>query len=131
MRSFVLSIALLPIIWYLATSRINFDNMTSCKYTAQKGYFSHDSDPESWDFRAVTLPGLGLLDRDFSSVSASNEDRSKTTWERFQKHVHELNQKDPNSRQYKVFYIMRHGEGVHNVKEREIGRAEWDVSIIV
>jgi hypothetical protein len=32
--------------------------------------------------------------------------------------------------QYKLLYLIRHGEGLHNVKEREVGRAEWDVSLI-
>ncbi|KAJ4343700.1 putative phosphoglycerate mutase pmu1 [Ascochyta clinopodiicola] len=33
-----------------------------------------------------------------------------------------LNEQDQNG----LLYLIRHGEGLHNVKEKEIGRAEWD-----
>lgn len=29
---------------------------------------------------------------------------------------------------YKLFFVVRHGEGYHNVKEAQVGRAEWEVS---
>lgn len=31
---------------------------------------------------------------------------------------------------FQALYLIRHGEGLHDVKEKEVGRAEWDVSLI-
>ena len=38
-----------------------------------------------------------------------------------------MNTFEPTKKWYKVFYIVRHGQGVHNVKETEVGREEWNV----
>lgn len=98
------------------------------KYIAQHGFFSHDNDPESWEFRATTLPRLGLLEREYPTNDTLESHTQSTQWEHFQRYVQQLNQEGAEKRRYKVFYIIRHGEGVHNVKEQEVGRAEWDVS---
>lgn len=98
------------------------------QYAAQRGFFSHDSDPESWEFRAVTIARLGILDRSYPTDDQYDPDRQKSQWDRLRRYVEFLNQESPESRRYKVTYVVRHGEGVHNVKEREVGRAEWDVS---
>jgi broad specificity phosphatase PhoE len=37
-----------------------------------------------------------------------------------------MNKNDPEHRRYKIFYAIRHGQGIHNVKEKEVGREEWD-----
>jgi hypothetical protein len=99
---------------------------------AQRGYFSHDHDPESWDFRAKTLPGLGLVDNITFSTDGTGEgqpqkDIPRTQWHRFVRFVQHLNEVDSENKQYKIFYLVRHGQGIHNVKEAEAGREEWDV----
>lgn len=97
------------------------------KYTAQRGLFSHDDDPESWDFRATTRRDLGLLDRLYPTGDAK-EQETMTQWQRLHQYIRHLNA-DDQAKQYKLLYLIRHGEGVHNVKEKEVGRAEWDVSL--
>jgi hypothetical protein len=102
------------------------------KYTAQHGFFSHDEDPESWEFRATTRVNLGLLERSYPTDVASGSSLSQedsTQWQRFHRYIRHLNANNANI-QYKLLYLIRHGEGLHNVKEREVGRAEWDVSFI-
>ncbi|KAF2036643.1 phosphoglycerate mutase-like protein [Setomelanomma holmii] len=101
--------------------------------TAQRGYFSHDNDPESWDFRATTQPDLGLYDltlpSDDNTPSEDNQSTISPTnakWARFLHHVEHLNNEDPKNKMYKMFYLIRHGQGVHNVKEAEVGRLEWN-----
>ncbi|KAF2628620.1 hypothetical protein BU25DRAFT_466366 [Macroventuria anomochaeta] len=101
-------------------------------YTAQRGIFSHDDDPESWEFRATTRVNLGLLDKTYpmddvpgSSHSQDDSAQWQRFQQRFQQHLRELNANDKN-KQYKLLYLVRHGEGVHNVKEKEVGRTEWD-----
>jgi hypothetical protein len=102
------------------------------RFAAQRGFFSHDSDPESWEFRARTLPSLGLLEGlyptdDASTQSESREKLAHTQWSRFKHYIEVLNKGDPVKKQYKLFYIVRHGQGLHNVKETEVGREEWNV----
>ena len=97
------------------------------KYIAQHGFFSHDEDPESWDFRATTRVDLGLLKRSYPTDVASESLEESSQWERFHRYIRHLNANSANT-QYKLLYLIRHGEGLHNVKEREVGRAEWDVS---
>ena len=98
-------------------------------FAAQKGFFSHDDDPESWEFRATTRKGLGLLHRAYPSDAEFDPDGKRSDWERMRQYVSSLNKEDPDKKQYKILCIIRHGEGIHNVKEREVGRQEWDVSV--
>lgn len=101
-------------------------NRPEWKYTAQHGFFSHDSDPESWDFRATTRPDLGLLERSYPTDATVEPKHQGLQWRRFEHYIRSLNQENPAQRRYKMFYIIRHGEGTHNVKEKEVGREEWD-----
>ncbi|KAF9700723.1 hypothetical protein EKO04_001314 [Ascochyta lentis] len=97
-------------------------------YRAQHGYFSHDDDPESWEFRATTRVSLGLLDRSYPTddvLSNAHSQDKLTQWQRFRQYLRHLNAIDEDKR-YKLLYLVRHGEGLHNVKEKEVGRAEWD-----
>ncbi|KAL9076066.1 MAG: hypothetical protein Q9157_003772 [Trypethelium eluteriae] len=72
-----------------------------------------------------TLPALGLLDRTYETDPDFDPHREKSQWERFGNYVAHLNRASSKV-QYKVFYITRHGKGLHNVKEDEVGRAEWE-----
>lgn len=103
-------------------------------FEAQRGFFSHDNDPESWEFRAVTQPSLGLLDRSYPTdkeywvgQGKAPDNLDQTQWHRFQYYIKSLNAINPEKERYKLFYIVRHGQGVHNVKEAEVGREEWNV----
>jgi broad specificity phosphatase PhoE len=96
------------------------------KYAAQKGFFSHDEDPESWDFRATTRAYLGLLERAYPTDAAFDPKRERTQWQRFEHYVYELNKQGPTEKKYRMLYVIRHGQGIHNVKEKEVGREEWD-----
>ena len=42
--------------------------------------------------------------------------------------IDRLNSESDQSTVYKLLYIGRHGQGVHNVAENYYGTAEWDVS---
>lgn len=73
------------------------------------------------------MPGLGLIDRTYSTDEDSNNDM--TQWQRFERYIRHLNENSKDGERYKVFFIGRHGEGVHNVKEKEVGRHEWEVRV--
>jgi hypothetical protein len=96
-------------------------------FTAQRGFFSHDDDPASWEFRATTRPSLGLLERSYPTDNNSQEGVAQDQWSRFQHYIKSLNNEDPENKRYKLLYLIRHGQGVHNVKETEVGREEWNV----
>lgn len=103
-------------------------------FEAHRGYFSHDQDSASWELRATTLPSLGLLERDYptddtfqSGESHARRNVSHTQWSRFLHFIRCLNEQDSTSRQYKLLYVVRCGQGLHNVKETEVGREEWNV----
>ncbi|KAF2678265.1 phosphoglycerate mutase-like protein [Lentithecium fluviatile CBS 122367] len=119
-------VGVLSFIVYRRTTMGEESQSTNWRFAAQKGFFSHDYDPESWDFRATTRPYLGLLEREYPTDAAFDPGREKTQWQRFEHYVRELNSNGLANQKYKVFYIVRHGQGVHNVKEKEVGREEWD-----
>ncbi|SMR63825.1 unnamed protein product [Zymoseptoria tritici ST99CH_3D1] len=74
--------------------------------------------------RAETLPRFGILERQYETDTP--EDAFKSQWQRLAKYLQHLNAKAPYEEQYKVLFVARHGEGVHNVKEREVGREQWN-----
>lgn len=122
---FVLFVALLVCIYQSQpTTMANH----AWKYEAMHKFFSHDDDPESWEFRATTRPGLGILQREYPTDAGIDPAHQLSNWARLRHYVKSLNKEDPENRRYKMLYIVRHGEGVHNVKEKEVGRQEWDVS---
>ena len=43
--------------------------------------------------------------------------------------MNDLPDSDKSNVQYKVLFLGRHGEGVHNVAERRYGTKAWDVRI--
>lgn len=47
-------------------------------------------------------------------------------WPGFSDYLDELNS-NINQVRYKLIFATRHGEGYHNVKEREVGTAAWEV----
>lgn len=47
------------------------------------------------------------------------------TWKQFEDHVNYLQEKAPENVRYKVLYLARHGQGVHNFAELKYG-AEWE-----
>ncbi|KAH3949708.1 hypothetical protein HBH53_085690 [Parastagonospora nodorum] len=106
---------------------------SSWHFEAQRGFFSHDNDPETWKFRAFTQPSLGLLGRSYptddeywAKQGGSPGDPAHSKWPRFQHYLTYLNAKNSGQEKYKMLYIVRHGQGVHNVVEEEVGRDEWN-----
>jgi len=98
----------------------------SFKYSTVAG-FSLQDDPDTeastFDYKALNL---GLVDQDYDTDEEYDPDHVKTQWQRFQSKVSHLNRNSANNIQYKVFYMGRHGQGVHNVAEKKDGRRAWD-----
>ncbi|KAJ5211886.1 uncharacterized protein N7498_003532 [Penicillium cinerascens] len=97
------------------------------KYSTVTGYFLQDepsTDPDTFDYVASNF---GLIDREYDLQPSSLE--SLTKWEKFREkfeHLNDFPDSDRSDVQYKVLFLGRHGEGVHNVAERRYGTKAWD-----
>ncbi|KAI0885434.1 phosphoglycerate mutase-like protein [Annulohypoxylon maeteangense] len=111
--------------------------MKVMKYTNVPGFFLHDEEPEGPEFRATTFPDLGLIDRPYETDASFRsycnslpaDQRAaipKDKWARFEYFLKHLNKTGQGKAEWKLFFVVRHGEGFHNVKEKEVGRAEWE-----
>jgi hypothetical protein len=111
---------------------------SSWHFAAQRGFFTHDDDPASWEYRATTQPSLGLRERSYPTDDAfwAGQGRApgilgEINWPRFQHYIKHLNSQNPKSEQYKILFVVRHGQATHNVKKAEVGREEWRVGQLV
>ncbi|KAL8844613.1 MAG: hypothetical protein Q9176_001125 [Flavoplaca citrina] len=94
-------------------------------YSTVTGYFLQDDNStvaETFDFISKNL---GLLEREYAADVLNPGDK-RTQWQRFEGEVNRLNDEAVDGAVYKVLYIGRHGQGVHNVAEKKYGTAEWD-----
>ncbi|KAI0755238.1 phosphoglycerate mutase-like protein [Daedaleopsis nitida] len=83
-------------------------------YTIVSGFFRQDA-PDTDGDKIGQLPArFGLLDE--------SEDR----WAKFQTRIGELNTTAEAGTRYKVFFLSRHGQGIHNIAEAKYGTQEWD-----
>ncbi|MCJ1277553.1 hypothetical protein MMC21_005366 [Puttea exsequens] len=100
-------------------------------YTTVKSFFHQSepkTDPSSFD---PFTTSLGLISRTYDSDQDFDPRRTKTQWQRFAHYIATLNsQETTDSKQhderYKVLFLARHGEGVHNVAEALYGTKAWD-----
>lgn len=72
------------------------------------------------------LHNLGIVHRRCSTDDEGDSCTQQTQWSRFAGYLRHLNQRAQGPR-FKVFFAGRHGEAVHNAKEGEVGRPEWQV----
>ncbi|KAL8683821.1 MAG: hypothetical protein Q9186_000309 [Xanthomendoza sp. 1 TL-2023] len=94
---------------------------TTFTYTTITGYFLQDSPAtvaENFDFISTNL---GLIDRKYKE-----DDETTTQWQRFEHEVAKLNRDADEGTVFKVLFVGRHGQGVHNVAEKRYGTVEWD-----
>ncbi|KAL8782687.1 MAG: hypothetical protein Q9213_005166 [Squamulea squamosa] len=95
-------------------------------YSIVTGYFLQDETStvaQTFDFMSTNF---GLIERNYEADGPHGSGREKTTWQRFECEVKRLNDEADSGTCYKVLYMGRHGQGVHNMAESRYGRAEWD-----
>ncbi|CAG8248841.1 unnamed protein product [Penicillium salamii] len=96
--------------------------MPRLSLTTVPGYFKQDdpsTDPKTFDY---ACENFGIIDRQYSDDQLISPEDS--VWQRFQNHVDHLNSTD--GARFKVLFLGRHGEGVHNVAEARYGTKLWD-----
>ncbi|KAB8233055.1 histidine phosphatase superfamily [Aspergillus alliaceus] len=94
------------------------------KFSTVTGYFLQDepdTDPENFDY---VTSNFGLIPRNYDTEL--DPEGHKTQWERFEHHLNRLNRDSSPDTQFKLLFLGRHGEGVHNVAERKYGTELWD-----
>lgn len=99
---------------------------SSTKYTTVPSFFLQDessTDAKSFDYAASDF---GLIKRTYNTDKEYDPEKKRTQWERFYQQISELNSQASSSVRYKVIYMGRHGEGVHNVAENYYGTSAWD-----
>lgn len=70
---------------------------------------------------------MGLIDRAYETDAIFDPEGKKTQWERFTRFLEHKNEQGQGRVQYKLIFLIRHGQGYHNLKEAEVGRHAWEV----
>ncbi|MCJ1231458.1 hypothetical protein MMC12_008135 [Toensbergia leucococca] len=99
---------------------------THMTYSTVTGYFMQDdlgTDASRFDYKSVNF---GLKNRSYSPDEDFESVSKKTQWQRFEQEVSRLNHESKSTVRYKVLFLGRHGQGVHNVAESFYGTSAWD-----
>ncbi|ETS81757.1 hypothetical protein PFICI_06759 [Pestalotiopsis fici W106-1] len=76
--------------------------------------------------KIITQPQLGILTQDYGPVDEEPATfTNRPQWARFAEHVKNLNETCGDGVSYKLFYLIRHGIGVHNVVMEAVGSEAW------
>ncbi|SLM41213.1 Histidine phosphatase superfamily, clade-1 [Lasallia pustulata] len=95
------------------------------QYSTVLGYFLQD-DPKTNDSSFdYTFVNFGLIDRSYTS-DGHDADLNLTQWQRFEHEVDRLNREAERNVHYKLLYMGRHGDGLHNVAEAFYGTPAWN-----
>ncbi|KAL1875070.1 putative phosphoglycerate mutase pmu1 [Paecilomyces lecythidis] len=111
---------------YILTSFAFLAQASYIQYSTVTGYFLQDedsTDPSSFDYTAVNF---GLINRTYDSDRLNPHKQQLTQWQRFYHKVVDLNRQSPQTTQYKVLFLGRHGEGWHNAAESYYGTPAWN-----
>jgi len=74
---------------------------------------------------------FGLISRTYDTDEEYDPNHRTTQWQRFEHQVFRLSRQSGRNVRYKVLYMGRHGEGLHNVAESFYGTPAWDVGLLV
>ncbi|KAJ5647925.1 hypothetical protein N7490_004297 [Penicillium lividum] len=103
------------------------------KFSTVPGFFLQDepeTDPSTFNYdhgyRKETVNSFYIQAESNFGLILHGESPLHTQWQKFIQAVNELNNLGGESVQYKVLFLGRHGEGVHNVAERRYGTEAWD-----
>ncbi|KAI0969560.1 phosphoglycerate mutase-like protein [Xylaria arbuscula] len=99
---------------------------STVNYTTITGFFLQDepaTNPQTFDYTTVNY---GLVNRSYPTDKEFDRHGKKTQWQRFENYVKTLNQEANQNTQYKVLFLARHGEGLHNAAESYYGTPAWN-----
>ncbi|RDW72432.1 phosphoglycerate mutase family protein [Aspergillus mulundensis] len=103
-----------------ATSHFHFD------FKTVTGIFLQDegsTNPDTFDYASSNF---GLINRSYPSDPQDETPNPSTQWPRLAEYITHLNTTASAETTYKLLFLGRHGQGVHNVAESRYGTALWD-----
>jgi len=95
-------------------------------YDTVTGFFMQDdpsTNASNFDF---TTSNFGLINRTYETDKKFDPKGEKSQWERFGAYVKNLNDEADENTDYKVLFIGRHGDGIHNAAETYYGTPAWN-----
>ncbi|KAL6238024.1 hypothetical protein BDW75DRAFT_46139 [Aspergillus navahoensis] len=100
-------------------------------FSAVTGIFLQDEESTNPDTFDYVSSNFGLIKRPYpsdsdSDPSTSPDTKPETQWIRLATYINHLNTTAPEGTIYKLLFLGRHGQGVHNVAESRYGTALWD-----
>lgn len=98
--------------------------MEEVKFSVMAGFFLSES-VQPGDFDPFQCD-LGLVGPTGKQLSAAQEKDRAEQWSSLSQHIQDLNEASSASTKYKLLYLARHGQGVHNVAEHTYGTAKWE-----
>jgi len=69
---------------------------------------------------------FGLIPRSYDSDSSLPSASTSSAWQRFTHHLTTLNDASPATTSYRLLFLARHGQGIHNVAESYYGEQAWN-----
>ncbi|KAL4872428.1 hypothetical protein BDV12DRAFT_143216 [Aspergillus spectabilis] len=107
----------------------NPNPITHFHFSTVTGVFLQDeesTDPDTFDYVSANF---GLINRPYPSdgnTDGTDGTETQSQWQRFKFYIDVLNTSSPPETQYKLLFLGRHGQGVHNVAESRYGTVMWD-----
>ncbi|KAL2849245.1 histidine phosphatase superfamily [Aspergillus pseudoustus] len=95
-------------------------------FSTVTGIFLQDdpnTDPDTFDYVSTNF---GLVPRPYPSDDTLDSTDPKSQWQRLAHYIDTLNADSPPETDYKLLFLGRHGQGVHNVAEARYGTVMWD-----
>ncbi|KAL2812395.1 histidine phosphatase superfamily [Aspergillus granulosus] len=90
------------------------------------GVFLQDdpnTDPDTFDYVSTNF---GIIPRPYPSDDTLDSTTPKSQWQRLAHYIDTLNASSPPETSYKLLFLGRHGQGLHNVAETRYGTVMWD-----
>ncbi|KAL3477722.1 histidine phosphatase superfamily [Aspergillus californicus] len=100
-------------------------------FSTVPGIFLQDEETTDPDIFDYVSSNFGLITRPYpSDTDAEHDDQDQkkplSQWERLSFFIQTLNRTSDPSTSYKLLFLGRHGQGVHNVAETKYGTILWD-----
>ncbi|RMZ69344.1 Histidine phosphatase superfamily clade-1 [Pyrenophora seminiperda CCB06] len=103
-----------------------YHHAKSINHTVITGIFLQDDTSTNASTFNFTASNFGLINRPYPSDPSCPNQPHSTQWQRLSHYITTLNQHAPKHEHYTLFFLGRHGEGVHNAAETYFGTPAWN-----
>ncbi|CBF77060.1 hypothetical protein AN4653.2 [Aspergillus nidulans FGSC A4] len=110
------------------TANLNSTTESHFHFSTVTGIFLQDEESTNPDNFNYASSNFGLINRRYpsDSDSSSSDAEPETQWPRLATYITYLNATASQGTVYKLLFLGRHGQGVHNVAESRYGTPLWD-----